>query len=281
MVQNNFIIIAIIISNIIYIIMDLNINYILFVLIFLLIIVLSIYKDKEHFHNFQNIPKEFGDKIENIDTIPEQKIPKIIHHICPNDFKKWHPTWLLCYESWIRLYPKPEYTHMHWDNEELLEFIEKNYPWFTEIYKGYDVNIKRYDISRLFLLYHYGGIYADMDYMVYKNFFNELPDGIVSIPESPYKWNEHIQNSLMMSPPKHPWWLLVIDEAYNRKTWNVFSATGPQLLTPMYNKYPKLVNILSSELYNPNVYEPDKIDDTKIYSKHLLTTTWSHEDIRK
>jgi len=120
-----------------------------------------------------------------------------------------------------------------------------------------------------------------MDYMVYKNFFNELPDGIVSIPESPYKWNEHIQNSLMMSPPKHPWWLLVIDEAYNRKTWNVFSATGPQLLTPMYNKYPKLVNILSSELYNPNVYEPNKIDETKIYSKHLLTTTWSHEDIRK
>ena len=42
----------------------------------------------------------------------------------------------------------------------------------------------------------------------------------------------------------------------------------------------ELVNILPYEIYNPNIYEPEKIDETKIYCKHLISTAWSHEDIR-
>lgn len=236
------------------------------------------YRNTENDNNddnpFNNIPIEVFNKISN------ETLPKIIHHICPNDFKRWHSEWLICYESWLRLYPEPEYEHMHWDDKELEEFIAEYYPWFLDIYKCYDVNIKRYDISRIFLLHHYGGIYADMDYMAYKNFFDELPIDKVSIPESPYKWNEHIQNSLMMGPPNNIFWLYVIDECYDRTTWNVFSSTGPQLLTPVYFKYPDLVNILPYELYNPNIYEPESYDNNKIYCKHLITTSWSHEDIR-
>jgi len=48
----------------------------------------------------------------------------------------------------------------------------------------------------------------------------------------------------------------------------------------MYHKHPELVNILPYEIYNPNIYEPEKIDETKIYCKHLISTAWSHEDIR-
>ena len=255
-----------------------NDNNLLFVFIIVAVIIILSFLFKEGFHNFEHIPKDVGDTVTELNKVPDGKIPKIIHHICPTDIKKWHPWWITCYESWIRLFPKSEYTHMHWDDKELLEFYQEHYPWFLPIYNGYDVNIKRYDISRLFLLYHYGGIYADMDYIVFKNFFNELPEGKVSIPESPYKWNEEIQNAFMVSPPKHPWWLILIDEAYNRTTWNVFSATGPQLLTPMYKKFPELVNVLDCNLYNPNIYEP--VDDTKIYAKHLISTSWKHEDIR-
>lgn len=260
------------------------------IIFFIIIILISIYfiaynycqvstEFQEEFHNFENLPKNIIE-IENINISPQEGIPKIIHHICPNDFKRWHPTWFLCYESWIRYYPNPEYTHMHWDDKELDEFIEKNYNWFLPIFRGYDVNIKRYDIARIFLLYHYGGIYADMDYIVYKNFYDELPQNIVSIPESPYKWNEHIQNALMISPPKNNWWLVLMDECYNRTTQNVFSATGPQLLTPVYFKYPGLVNILPWKIYNPNIYEPETIDEKLIYCKHLISTSWKHEDIR-
>lgn len=246
----------------------------LIIIVIILVIFLIFNFLQEGFYNFVNVPSEFGLNIDNIEVSPVIGIPKIIHHICPVDFKKWNSKWLICYESWLRLFPKNEYNHMHWDDEDLEQFISENYPWFLKVFTSYDVNIKRYDIARVFLLYHYGGIYADMDYIVYKNFFDELPQDKVSIPESPYKWNEHIQNSLMFSPPKHNFWLLVIDEAFNRTEWNVFSATGPQLLTPMYFKFPNLVNILPSNLYNPNVYDDTTYDQNKIYAKHLLTTVW-------
>jgi hypothetical protein len=247
-------------------------------IVFILAYIIYIINNQEMFTNeekldgFKNIPS--GIKINSGNDVD---IPKIIHHICPTDFNKWHPKWLLCYESWLRYYPKPEYTHMHWDDAELDEFIEKEYPWFLKIFREYDGNIKRYDMSRVFLLHHYGGIYGDMDYMVYKNFFNELPKNIVSIPESPYKINEHIQNSLMISPPNKKFWLYVVDEAYDRKDINVFSATGPKLLTTIYFKYPDLVNVLSLDLYNPDVYDETSYDQNKIYSKHLLTTVWNND----
>jgi len=250
------------------------------ILIIILIIIIFYFisnYESENF-DFQHVPKEYGESIKNIDDINVVGIPKIIHHICPVDFKKWDLKWYVGYESWIRLYPKHEYTHMHWDDEDLLKFIQEKFPWFLDVYNKYDINIKRYDISRLFLLYEYGGIYADMDYVVYKNFFDELPQDKVSIPESPYKWNEHIQNSLMMSPPKANFWLLCIDECYNRVDYNVFSATGPQLLTPMYFKYPDLVNVLPWQLYNPDIYDESTYDPKKIYAKHLISTVWQSKE---
>jgi mannosyltransferase OCH1-like enzyme len=252
-------------------------NNLLLLLVILLILILY-QKTCEAFTDNKIVPKNVLDQVDKVNN--GKPIPKIIHHICPTDFRKWNPIWYICYETWLRLYPKPEYTHMHWDDKELDEFIAKEFPWFLDTYRGYDVNIKRYDISRLFLLYHYGGIYADMDYICYKNFYDELPKGIVCIPESPYKWNEHIQNSLMMSPPKQPFWLVLIEEAFKRTSWNVFSATGPQLLTPMYMKHKDMVHVLPFELYNPDVYQDNKdIKNTKnVYAKHLLTTVWNKDD---
>lgn len=258
-------------------------NIILFILIIILLVCL-IYLMRTNsidtFIDFKNIPKEINANTESSDISQNNTntelcgIPKIIHHICPNDFNKWHSKWFTCYESWIQLYPSPEYKHMHWDDNELQDFIKENYNWFLDIYTNYDINIKRYDISRAFLLYHYGGIYADMDYIVYKNFYDELPQNIISIPKSPYDYNEVIQNSLMISPPKSIFWLYVIDECYNRYEWNVFSATGPRLLSFVLAEHPELVNLLPLELYNPNTYDDNSYDHNAIYCKHLLTTVW-------
>jgi len=241
--------------------------YVICVLILFLIYKLLSKKETIETFNFVNIPA-------NLNQSPAKGIPKIIHHICPNDYKRWHPHWFTCYWSWLVFYPKHEYTHLHWDDKELDDFITENYPWFLDVFRGYDCNIKRYDIARAFLLYHYGGIYADMDYRVFKNFYDELPQDTVSISESPYKVNEHIQNALMISPPQHTWWLIIIDECYNRRNLPVLESTGPKLLSEMYYQHPTLVNVLPAKIYNPNVHKPDKIDETQIYAKHLLSNVW-------
>ena len=229
----------------------------------------------EHFFDFKNIPNNYSTDVDDIYNSPIKGIPKIIHHICPKDYKRWNNKWFIGYESTLRAFPSPEYTHMYWYDDELDKFIESDYPWFLNLFKSYDVNIKRIDMARPFFLYKYGGIYLDMDYVVYKNFYDNLPDDKVSTPESPYKFNhEHIQNAFLCSPPKHNFWLLIIDECYKHKDEHVFNATGPQLYTQMYYKYPELVNVLPLELYNPDIKDEEAFNRNDIYAKHLLSVSW-------
>jgi len=246
----------------------------LIVIILLLIIYLIFNYYNENFFDFKNIPEEYSYKVDTINISPIIGIPKIIHHICPKDYKRWNNKWFIGLESWLRLFPAPEYTHMYWYDDELHKVIEEEAPWFLDIFNAYDVNIKRIDMVRPFILYKYGGIYSDMDYVVFKNFYDELPGDKVSIPQSPYIDNEFIQNALLCSPPQHNFWLLIIDNCYNHKDDHVFNATGPQLFTQTYYKYPDLVNVLPYEIYNPHISDKDAFNNDSIYAKHLLSTVW-------
>jgi len=254
------------------------INYLIIVIILIFIIYIFFNNYQENFFDFKNIPKEYSYTVDDINISPVSGIPKIIHHICPKDFKRWNPKWFIGLESWLRIFPKSEYTHMFWYDNELDEVLKEEFSWFLDIFYAYDKNIKRIDMVRPFILYKYGGIYADMDYVVYKNFFDDLPPDKVSIPESPYKHNEFIQNALMISPPKHNFWLLIIDNCYEHRNDHVFAATGPQLFTDTYYKYPNLLNVLPLELYNPNINDEDAFNSTNIIAKHLLTTDWGNSE---
>lgn len=226
----------------------------------------------ENFFDFENIPKKYGDIIKDIKKSPTTGVPKIIHHICPKDFRKWHSKWFFCYESWIRIFPKEEYTHMHWFDDELDQVIKNDgYEWFLPIFNSYDVNIKRIDMIRPFLLYKYGGIYADMDIEVYKDFFSELSPDKVSIAESPYKGNEFISNCLMSSPPNHYFWLLIIDRCYRYREKYTLLSTGPQLFTQIYEEHKDLVHVLPDTLFNPAPWFPK---NDKIYVRHFNTVMW-------
>jgi len=52
---------------------------------------------------------------------------------------------------------------MFWTDEDIREFIRKFYPDFLELHDQYPYNIQRADMIRYFILYHYGGIYSDLD----------------------------------------------------------------------------------------------------------------------
>ena len=244
------------------------IKIIVFILLFNLIIGFLI----EGFFDFENIPKEYGKKIEDIKKSPNKVVPKIIHHICPKDFRRWHSKWFFCYESWLRVFPKEEYTHMHWFDDELDQVIKNDgYEWFLPIFESYDVNIKRIDMVRPFILYKYGGVYADMDIEVYKNFFDQLHEEKVSIAESPYKGNEEISNCLMASPVNHYFWLLIIDRCYKYRDKYTLLSTGPQLISQVYSEHKELVHILPDKLFNPAPWFEKNPD---IYAKHFNTVMW-------
>jgi len=157
------------------------------------------------------------------------EIPKIIHQqwksteITNERYSKWH-------DRWKNLFPEPEYQHILWTDETQRELIEKHFPWFLKYYDGYKFNIQRADSVRYFILYFYGGLYADLDYEPLSNFWIHLPQDRVSLIESPYQYNEYVQNSLMSSPKADLFWnhsFKILMEQFGKP---VLTATGPVFL---------------------------------------------------
>ena len=48
--------------------------------------------------------------------------------------------------------------------------IKNHYPWFLDTYNNYKYKIQKIDAIRPFILYHYGGMYVDLDYECFKPF---------------------------------------------------------------------------------------------------------------
>jgi mannosyltransferase OCH1-like enzyme len=213
---------------------------------------------------------------------PKMSIPKIIHQTAPADMNKWHKIWKPSQKTWKDKFPDFEY--IMWTDEDLDAFIRTEYEWFYDTYKSYDVNIKRIDAARYFILFHYGGMYADMDMSSNANFWYQIPQDKVSIAANPWPewmfWKARIQNALMISPKNHPVWKEVWKALEEHKDdEDVLDATGPKLIEGVYNKFPEMFNVLkkvefiqSTNLtYNPII----KLDDPDpAFVEHHATTSW-------
>ena len=176
------------------------------------------------------------------------ELPKIIHHQwkdenIPDKYKDWH-------EKWYELYPEPEYTHMLWTDESARYLIKEHYPWFLRTYDEYDYPIQRADAARYFYLHFHGGLHTDLDYEPFVNFFEHLPTDRVGLVESPYKFNEEAQNSLMSSPKGDPFWLNVFTELIRNKDKSILSATGPKLMGTALKSSRHAVHFLPCENFH-------------------------------
>ena len=196
-------------------------------------------------------------------------IPKIIHQTAPTDKSKWHPEWETCQKTWKKFFPDFEYKM--WNDEDIDRLVEDTFPdFYHKTYKKYDKKIKKIDSARYCMLYAYGGMYVDMDYKCFKNFWDLIPHNKISISESPF-FGEYIQNSLMISKPKQKFWKDVIEECNKRGDLGVLNGTGPHLLTTMYNRNKKSIIPLPVDIYNP----PKKVPDNEnMVARQTMTSTW-------
>mmetsp|Transcript_7480 Transcript_7480/g.11397 ORF Transcript_7480/g.11397 Transcript_7480/m.11397 type:complete len:711 (+) Transcript_7480:463-2595(+) len=159
------------------------------------------------------------------------ELPKIIHHqwktdTVPSKYTKW-------YDQWKVHFPEPEYQHILWTDDSARDLIAEHYTWFLPTYDNYDLNIKRADAARYFILHYNGGIYADLDYEPMINFYDYLPQNQVGLVESPYVYNEKTQNSFMTSPRGDPFWVHVFKGLGVNAHKSVLHATGPSFLDGM------------------------------------------------
>ncbi len=187
-------------------------------------------------------------------------LPKIVHQMVDfskgvafsPDVEKWHA-------SFKRALPDHEI--IVWDDDMLLEFIQVEFPWFLPTYTGYSKNIQRVDAARCFLLYKFGGLYADIDVEVHDDaFWDRLPDLVPAIIESPWL-HERTQNAFMSSPAGHGFWRVTWDLMIERansstRSDDVLWTTGPTLLDDAITAYNaaneggRAIRILPCECWN-------------------------------
>ena len=209
-------------------------------------------------------------------------IPAIIHQSWKT--KEVPPQWRDYQISWVQNHPHYEYKL--WTDEQNRAFLEQHYPWFLDTYDGYSENITKADSMRPFYLYHFGGIYADLDYETYQNldsFIHDQNNKGNKVLLARQMVGDRASNYLMMSEAGHPFWLKVIQhmqEHSERNWWQtrmmyMWKSAGPNAVNTVYASqvWPN-IELLEDEQFNPSYPSTDRV----MYGKHHEAQPWGNAD---
>lgn len=237
--------------------------------------------------------------------------PKIIHTIAPADKTKWHPIWNECYQSWFKHFDSAEFQFRMWSDEACDNFVKEHYNEFYDSYMSLHYKIMKFDIVRLLILHKFGGIYHDMDYFCYKNFFNFVCDKHKRLNKfKQYNFfivenfnngtkTEVLQNSLIISEKGNPFFYFAVDMAlavYDKFTSldffknhlscpdpSILALTGPVMLSHFFHFFMDTRKetfenyLLEENLFNPKI----EVYNENLFTKHACTTLWINEIDKK
>ena len=170
-----------------------------------------------------------------------------------------------------------------WTDATMRQFISTNYPWFIECYDNYPLAIQRVDAFRYFVLYHYGGLYMDLDIGLTRSprFFAHYS---ATIPlTNPFG----LTNDLMMSRRHHPFFKQLME---NLAAWNkwyftpyftVLISTGPLFVTIQYAlatiKTVSDISLLDTSVY---AYSYPNIPKNGFFFFHVPGSSWHSLDAK-
>jgi len=171
-------------------------------------------------------------------------IPKIIH-------QTWKTTELLPHmkqsqHSFVQL--NPNWTYILWTDKMNRRLIKTYFPWFLEQYDDYEYNIQRADAVRYFILWLYGGIYADTDIICKKSLdkllleFEDLEQDLGIVRSSNL---DYYSNWFMISSVRNSFWPRVWQQLVENKKCTycitrhlkIMTTTGPLLIDRCIKKY--------------------------------------------
>lgn len=245
-----------------------------------------------------------------------EKVPKIIHRIwfdfneCKggsnfnktktytNIPEKFKVDYDLCHKI------HKDWKVILWNKKSADKFVQKNFDqelWL--IYDNIDYPVQKVDMLKYMVLYIYGGVVLDIDISCFKKldcFYHRntiyLPQTHPNLLPCPT-----IDNYMLASCPKHPFWDQVFIEIKKRQDLKVLVCanllmwmadkelhtilyqTGPGVLHYVYHKYNSVYNtkLLDRELFNPKHVCLGLIYPlTNSYLLHDSARMWMRDDCR-
>mmetsp|Transcript_29822 Transcript_29822/g.44079 ORF Transcript_29822/g.44079 Transcript_29822/m.44079 type:complete len:336 (-) Transcript_29822:3-1010(-) len=200
---------------------------------------------------------------------PPNSIPKLYHYQSKEDVVSSEiMTWMNVLNmtkninSYPNINPNPDvWTPVYWSDDSCKKLCHDHFSFFASTYDGFTHTIQRVDSCRYLVLFKYGGLYADTDITLHSTAIQELIPNGIGLVESPYRYNENVQNSLMTATSAgHDFWLKVLELIQERSSSHVLASTGPAMLGDammIYNKElggeikdGRIVNVLPCELFH-------------------------------
>lgn len=124
----------------------------------------------------------------------------------------------------------PGFTIHIWNATNARELLQTNYAWFLPTYDGYKYPIQRVDAFKYFVLWHYGGVYMDLDVSCRRPL-----QPLLEFPAwFPRAHPVGVGNDLMAARPQHPVMGKILQELIPHDLnllfpyITVFWSTGPQ-----------------------------------------------------
>jgi mannosyltransferase OCH1-like enzyme len=165
-------------------------------------------------------------------------IPKIIHQTWKT--KKIPGRFQNAAASWKQHHP--DWKYCLWTDDALHAFVKRKFPKIWPLFQRYPETIQRVDAARYMILYHYGGLYSDLDIVCIRPMDPFLCYGALMAPTHPLG----LSNDLMMARPGHPLFKEFIDHLEKAfTTWQriilirhfrILMTTGPLFVTMVHKK---------------------------------------------
>lgn len=216
------------------------------------------------------------------------KIPKILHYCWLSGDPK--PQFLQeCLDSWTR--HMPDYEIICWD----MDRFDINSVQFVKDACAAKKWAYACDYIRLYALYTHGGIYMDLDVMVYKSFDPFLKHSAFSSIEF---WPEHFYESLKQgstsglgieaavlgAEAKHPWIKACMD-IYGKLKFDpsseimsslIMSGKMAEVSERFGFRYEPVYQVLQNDvhLYPPDVFSKQCENNVVKYATHFCANSW-------
>lgn len=188
-------------------------------------------------------------------------IPKIIHQT----WKTSEPPekTFFCIKSWK--YLNPDYDYILWSDEDISSFVSKHYPEYENRIENFQLGIIKADFFRLLALYHFGGIYVDLDFECLIPFqrWQRIREDKINVAYEPFAHNfihgsyrQKLCNAFFASPPGMNAYKYLIEtgNAVNdKKPLEVKRSYGPMAWSKLMKDQSrqKEINIIPRRLIYP------------------------------
>jgi mannosyltransferase OCH1-like enzyme len=184
--------------------------------------------------------------------------------------------------------------YVFYDDAQVDAFITTTYPQYERAYRRMS-RIQQLDLFRYAVIYHYGGLYYDMDMVVDKPFDNFHTEACAFPIEFERSTDAHLHkqgeerllgNYAFYSPANHPFLKLLIDNIVNGRIAQddipdddcarVYYTTGPVMLTQTYIDFVRSDPAHGDKvkLLRTDPFVPSRFGE---YARHLAMGSWKKE----